>query len=105
MLLADGIVRARYRQSLEQAEPITPGQQYSYDIDLWSTSIIFNKGHRIRVAISSSNSPRFDLNANTGRSGLFDRTFASVVAHQTISLGGTEASHIVLPEVVGTGTP
>jgi predicted acyl esterase len=105
MLLADGIVRARYRQSVEQSVLITPGERYAFDIDLWSTSIIFNKGHRIRVAISSSNYPRFDVNANTGATGVFDRSAASMIARQTIFLGGAEASHIVLPEIVATGTP
>src|SRR5206468_2045268 len=54
MLLTDGIVRARYRQSLSKAITVTPGEHMALDIDLSSTSIIFNRGHRIRVAISSS---------------------------------------------------
>jgi predicted acyl esterase len=101
MLLLDGIVRARYRVSLTDPIPIVPGERYAYDIDLWSTSIVFNKGHRIRVAISSSNSPRFEPNSNT----FPDRDAPPVVAHQTISLGGSEPSHVVLPEVVGGGRP
>jgi len=43
-----------------------PANIDEFEIDLWSTSIIFNKGHRIRVAISSSNFPRFEVNPNTG---------------------------------------
>jgi predicted acyl esterase len=101
MLLTDGIVRARYRLSLEKEVPITPGERTAYDIDLWSTSIVFNRGHQIRVAISSSNSPRFEPNSNTWP----DRDALPVVAHQTITLGGPEASHIVLREVVGGGAP
>jgi putative CocE/NonD family hydrolase len=64
--LADGIIRARYRNSFEKPELMTSGQVYKFEISLWSTSNLFRKGHRIRVAISSSNFPRFDRNPNTG---------------------------------------
>jgi uncharacterized protein len=101
ILLKDGIVRARFRHSLETEALITPGQQYAYDIDLLSTSIVFNRGHQIRVAISSSNSRRFEPNPNTGGPLPPGPKEKAVVAHQTIYLGGSEASHIVLPEVVG----
>jgi len=55
--LTDGIVRARYRDSLEKADPITPGKIYRYDIDLWATGNYFRPGHRIRLYVSSSNFP------------------------------------------------
>ncbi len=99
MLIADGIVRARYRRSLSRPEPIAPGRRYQYDIDLWSTSLVFNRGHRIRVAISSSNAPRFEPNPNTWPTTGGARP---VVARQTIHLGGKETSHIILPEASGS---
>src|SRR5205823_14585861 len=105
IILSDGIVRARFRHSLETEDLITPGQPYAYDIDLWSTSIIFNKGHQIRVAISSSNSPRFEPNTNTGGPLPPDPKEKPVVAHQTIFFGGADGSAIVLPEVVGAAGP
>jgi putative CocE/NonD family hydrolase len=105
MLLTNGIVRARYRQSVTRATSVQPGEHYPFDIDLSSTSIIFNRGHRIRVAISSSNYPRFELNRNNGHDWPDDQFFGSQVAHQTIFLGGAEASYVTLPEVVGSGTP
>jgi predicted acyl esterase len=105
IIITDGIVRARFRHSLEFEDLITPGQRYAYDIDLLSTSIIFNKGHQIRVAISSSNSPRFEPNRNTGGSLPYDPKQKAVVAHQTIFLGGTDGSCIVLPQVVGATGP
>ena len=64
--MADGIRRASLRKSFENHEPLEPGEVYELAVDLWSTSLIVNKGHRIRVAVSSSNSPRFEPNSNTG---------------------------------------
>jgi putative CocE/NonD family hydrolase len=65
-ILADGILRLRYRNSLERAESATPGQIYQVVIDAGVTGNVFLKGHRIRLEISSSNFPRFDRNPNTG---------------------------------------
>jgi len=97
MIVQDGIVRARYRQSLSEPTLIEPGKIYPFEIDLWSTSIVFNKGHRIRVAISSSNAPRFDPNPNTGAS--FDYpSDKHVVAKNTIYLDKDRPSHIILPQ-------
>ncbi|HZY90316.1 MAG TPA: CocE/NonD family hydrolase [Gemmataceae bacterium] len=67
MLVADGVLRARYRESFERESFLGPGRVYELDVDLWSTALVFNKGHRVRVAVSSSNSPRFEANPNTGR--------------------------------------
>jgi putative CocE/NonD family hydrolase len=64
--LTDGILRLRYRNSLEKPEPASPGEIYRIAIDAGVTSNVFLKGHRIRVEISSSNFPRFDRNPNTG---------------------------------------
>src|SRR5262249_3621086 len=105
MLVTYGIVRASYRNSEQKAEFITPGQRYDYDIDLWSTSLVFNRGHRIRVAISSSNYPQFDANRNNGHLWPDDQNYPAVVAHQTIFLGGADGSSIVLPQVVGAAGP
>lgn len=66
--ILDGIHRVKYRKSFEQPEPplTGPDQVVALEIDLWSTSIVFNKGHRIGLHISSSNYPRFEVNPNTG---------------------------------------
>ncbi len=105
MLVTDGIVRASYRNPVEKAELLTPGQRYDFDIDVGSTSLIFNKGHRLRVAISSSNFPRFEANRNNGRSWPNDQNYPSVGAHQTIFLGGIDGSSIVLPQIVRPMAP
>jgi len=67
MLIAEGIQRLRYRKSREKPEPLTPGQIEEVTVDCWSTSQIFNTGHRLRLTITSSNFPRFDVNPGTGK--------------------------------------
>jgi putative CocE/NonD family hydrolase len=64
--LTDGILRMRYRDSLETPKLMTPGEVYKATVDAGVTSNVFLAGHRIRVEISSSNFPRFDRNPNTG---------------------------------------
>jgi len=91
MLLTDGILRASCRRSFVTPEPLVPGQAYEFRINAGSTSIIFNRGHRIRLAVSSSNAPRFAAHPNTWRTGTPQR------AEQTVFLGGDQASYLVLP--------
>jgi putative CocE/NonD family hydrolase len=93
--LADGIIRARYRQPRQPASPIQPGQVYEYTIDLLATSNLFKQGHRIRVEISSSNFPRFDRNTNTGEAIGSDAGFVSAL--QTVYHTPEYPSHIKLP--------
>jgi predicted acyl esterase len=97
IIVADGIIRARHRNSLEKSEMMEPGKVYEFEIDLWNTSLVFSRGHRIRVAISSSNSPRFEPNPNTGKpSGMDDET---KIATNTIYLDAGHPSHILAPVV------
>jgi putative CocE/NonD family hydrolase len=93
--ITDGIVRARYRKSLEHAEMLRPGEVATVEIELYPTANIFKKGHRIRLDVSSSNFPRFDLNPNTGEPLNNNRRVA--VAVNTVFLGGVQASEVVLP--------
>ena len=95
--LAEGIIRARHRKTLESMELLTPGQVEEYRIELAPTSNVFLKGHRIRVEISSSNFPRFDRNLNTGED-IFRGTRMEV-AHQTVLHSTEYPSHIVLPVI------
>ncbi len=64
--LTEGILRARYRNSLERAELMNPGQVYRLTIDLGATANVFLAGHRLRLEVASANFPRFDRNPNTG---------------------------------------
>ncbi|MCS4539513.1 MAG: CocE/NonD family hydrolase [Thaumarchaeota archaeon] len=95
MLLTDGIIRARYRETLGKPKPIEPGRVYGYTIDLWSVSNVFEKGHAIRLEVSSSNFPRFDRNMNTGRPVAEEKTPS--VAIQRILHDRSHPSHVVLP--------
>jgi hypothetical protein len=95
--LTEGILRARYRNSTSTAEPITPGKIYEYKIDLWSTSNVFLKGHKIRLEVSSSNFPRFDRNLNTGKDAGSSSDF--VKAENTIYHDREHASAVLLPVV------
>jgi len=93
--LCDGILRLRYRNSLERMEPAKPGQVYRVLIDAGVTSNLFRQGHRIRLHVSSSNFPRFDRNPNTGRS-IADETNLRV-ARQTVYHDAQRPSHVLLP--------
>jgi len=97
MLVADGIVQARHRRTLWDEEFLIPGQTVVFPIDLWSTAIVFDIGHRIRLAISSSNFNRFEPNPNTGEP--FRQHTATVVAHQTVYHDTDHPSAIVLPVI------
>lgn len=66
MNITDGILRCRYRHSWEQPQPLVPGEVVQITIEPMPTSNLFKKGHCIRLDISSSNFPRFDVNPNTG---------------------------------------
>jgi len=95
--IGDSIVRARYRDSLEHATLMKPGTVYPFTIEMYPTSLVFKKGHRIRVDISSSNFPHFDVNPNTGEPLNANRRWA--VAENTIYHDEQHPSQIVLPVV------
>lgn len=95
--IGDGIVRARFRESLKSEKLMTPGEVYEFTIKLYPTSNVFKKGHRIRVDISSSNFPRFDVNPNTGEP--LNRQRLSQVAQQTVYHDAEHPSRIVLPMI------
>jgi putative CocE/NonD family hydrolase len=93
-LMLDGIRRLKFRNGCEKAEPLPAGEVGEVEIDLWSISLIVNKGHRIGVQISSSNYPRFELNPNTGE----DFPGAELrPAKNTVYTGGRYPSALVLP--------
>jgi uncharacterized protein len=93
--IADSITRLRYRNSREAAELMQPGTVYEIKIEPQATSNLFAAGHRIRLDLSSSNFPHYDVNPNTGEALGLERRFA--VAQQTVFHDLARPSHIVLP--------
>ncbi len=93
--IADSIVRARYRNSRKTPEFMQPGMVYEFAITLYPTSVVFQKSHQIRVHISSSNFPRFDVNPNTG--GPLGLDQVTQMAVQTIFHDDAHPSHLLLP--------
>ncbi|HXI50336.1 MAG TPA: CocE/NonD family hydrolase, partial [Candidatus Saccharimonadales bacterium] len=95
--LCEGILRARWRESRTQARPAQPGEAARYEIDLWVTSNLFRRGHRIRLEVSSSNFPRFDRNPNSGKP--FGTDTELFKATQTVYHTAARASHVILPVI------
>jgi len=95
--LTDGILRLRYRKSLEKPELARPGEICKLTIDAGVTGNVFQKGHRIRMEISSSNFPRFDRNPNTGEP-VADATELRK-ATQTVYHDARRSSYVLLPVV------
>ncbi|HZE98512.1 MAG TPA: CocE/NonD family hydrolase, partial [Planctomycetota bacterium] len=95
MNITDGIVRARFRDSSYEESLMEPGTVYTFTIKLYPTSNVFRKGHRIRVDLSSSNFPRFDVNPNTGEPLNDNRRWTA--ATNTVFHDKYHPSHIILP--------
>jgi putative CocE/NonD family hydrolase len=90
-----GIIRARYRDSLEKEELMEPGEIYEFTINPKPTSNLFAVGHRICIYIASSCYPEFDVNPNTGEP--VGRHRMKKVAENTIYHDAEHPSHVVLP--------
>ena len=103
MNVTDSIQRARYRNSRERAEFLEPNEPAQITIEMYPTSNVFARGHRIRLDISSSNFPRFDVNPNTGEP--LGRHTRLEEAHNTVFHEPGRPSHIVLPVIPRMGTP
>ena len=95
--VADGIVRARYRNNLDHEELLKPGQPYEFTIEMYPTSLVFQRGHRVRLDVSSSNFPRFDVNPNSGEPMNDNRRWQ--VATNTIYSDAAHPSRIILPVI------
>lgn len=97
--MAEGILRARFRQGLDRPELLETGKPYEFEIDLVGTAVVFQPRHRIRVDITSSNFPQFDRNLNTGEP--LGKGTRGRAARQTIWHSSARPSAIVLPVVRG----
>jgi putative CocE/NonD family hydrolase len=97
MNLCDGIRRGRYLESRRAEKLLEPRTVYEWRIEVGVTGNVFQKGHRIRLEISSSNFPRFDRNLNTGAE--FGRTVEVRRAAQTVYHSRAYPSHVRLPVI------
>jgi hypothetical protein len=93
--LCEGRRRARFRRGFDQEQLLTPGQVSALDIDLGPTSVIFNRGHRMRVSIAGTCVPGFDPNPNTGEG--FRASDRARTAHNSILVDRRHPSHLLLP--------
>jgi putative CocE/NonD family hydrolase len=95
MNITDGILRTRYRDRPDRQELMEPGETYEIEVTPFPTASVFKKGHRIRVDISSSNFPRFDVNPNTGEP--LGRHRRMIPADNTVYHDAARPSHVLLP--------
>lgn len=97
IIICEGLLRARFRESIEHPSLLDPDKVYELRVDMWETSNLFKAGHRIRLEVSSSNFPRFDRNLNTGNQPGMDAEMK--VAEQTIYHDAQRPSYLTLPVV------
>ena len=97
--LTDAIFRAKFHASWESPELLEPGRVYPITIQVYPTSNLFVEGHRIRLDVSSSNFPRFDVNGNTGENPATSPI--KVTAENTVFHDADRPSHVTLPVVPG----
>lgn len=95
--LSDSVLRLRFRDSWSDPSPARPGEVYRITLDLYPTANRFGAGHRIRLDVSSSNFPRFDVNPNTGEP--VGRHTTTRVAHNAVYHDAANPSHVVLPVI------
>ena len=95
LVISEGILRARYRNSLSATELLEPNVVDEFRISLYPASHVFLAGHRLRLDVSSSNFPRFSRNLNTGENIATATRMQS--ADQTVLHTSRFPSHIVLP--------
>ncbi len=95
MNLSDGILRLRYRESWEHPRMLVPGQVVQIEVEVFATANRFVRGHRIRLDVSSSNYPHFDLNPNTDAAP--GQWHQSKVAHNRVHMDRSHPSQLLLP--------
>lgn len=97
IILTEGILRARYRNSFTEPELLKPDVVYELRLNLWVTANVFLAGHRIRLEVSSSNFPRFDRNSNTGGDLVTETADQYRPAINRIFHDANHPSHLMLP--------
>lgn len=93
--LTHGVLRLRFRDGFEAAHPMRPGEVYEVEIQAFPTANLFAAGHRIRLDVSASSFPHFDVNPGTGAPA--GEASDPVVATCSVHTGPETPSHIILP--------
>jgi uncharacterized protein len=94
--LQEGIVRARYRDSVSEPSSLEPDRVYCYDIPLGPVGVRIPAGNRLRVTIASSDFPQWDRNLHTGGTLFQEPASAAVVATQTVLHNAQYGSHLTV---------
>lgn len=97
--VTDGILRARYRAGLDRERLLEPDRPERFTVTVGSTSMVFRRGHRIRLEVASSNFPRFDRNAGTGGVNAHATAGDLRSARQHVFGDADRPSHLELPIV------
>ena len=100
LLMADGILMGRHYKRMDGEDLLEEGRIYEMKVDLWSIAVAFDKGHRIRIAVSSSNYPRFETNPNTGET-FGKNTYTKTATNRVYNTDGY-FSYLSLPVMNGT---
>ena len=95
--VCDGVARLSHRNNL--TGPVQPDSLQFVSIELSPTSYFFGRRHAVRLQISSSNFPLFDINPNTGGNHFIDPS-TPVVARQSVLHDASHASHLTLPIIL-----
>jgi uncharacterized protein len=94
-LVLDQAFRLRFREGFNKMVKAEKNKVYPIKVNLWSTALAFNKGHKIAIHVSSSNAPRFEHHSNTWEPlASYDQ---SVKANNTVHHSASSASRLMLP--------
>ena len=101
MNLSDSILRCRYRDGFDRESWLEPGRVVEIVVEPQAIGNRFARGHRLRLDISSSNFPRFDVNSNTGEPTGLERHVEA--ATNRVHFGPLHPSRLVLSRAGGPG--
>lgn len=93
--ICDGLIRARFREGRDRQVPMEPGTVYEVEVDMAATSNLFVRGHRMRVDVSSSSFPKYDVNPNTGEQ--LGKQRGTRAALNSLHFSADHLNRIVLP--------
>jgi hypothetical protein len=98
MLVTDGVRRARFRSGFAPADEtlLVPGEPFALEIELEATALTLLPGHRLRLVLTTSSWPRFEVNENDG-GPLYDLAATPFVVTNRVHLGAAAPSTLFLP--------